>query len=184
MGEGEGEVATYAPPDGDQTRMSAFAGAFHRCSAPRGHFRPWAKLSFPELTLAYRLAYPTLVSANEAHAFLHDVRTGALVQTVEIDVRSICYVDVNERHLFVCCLRALHVFSREDGGKEVLRVPNDVAVLNVVSTVPVPASDGDDDDDDPFVAVVPLHTESDHPRPTFVAGALLIHNCSQLSITR
>jgi len=99
------------------------------------------------------------------------------VQTVEINVRSICYVDVNERHLFVCCLRALHVFSRggdgQDGGgggAEVLRVPNDVAVLNVVSTVLVPGADGADNDD-PFVAVVPLRTtESDHPRPTFVAA--------------
>jgi len=153
-------------------RTSALVAAIHgsTATAPRGHFRPWAKLSFAEPTLAYRLAYPTLVSAGEGHAFLHDVRTGALVQTVEIDVRSICYVDVDERYLFVCGLRALHVFSRaEAAGAEVLRVPNDVAVRNVVSTA-LPVPHDYDDYDGPFVEAVPLLTESDHPRPTFMAA--------------
>ncbi|KAH9962255.1 hypothetical protein BC827DRAFT_1199936 [Russula dissimulans] len=173
---GADEVAPYAPPNADLVRTSALVAAIHGSTAPRGHFRPWAKLSSAEPTVAYRLAYPTLVSAGEGRAFLHDVRTGALVQTVEIDVRSICYVDVDERYLFVCGLRALHVFSRagtegEAAGAEVLRVPNDIAVRNVVSTA-LHVPHVYDDYDRPFVEAVPLRTgtESDHPRPTFVAA--------------
>ncbi|KAI9510203.1 hypothetical protein F5148DRAFT_623674 [Russula earlei] len=157
-----GEVAAYSPPDEDQRRVSAFVATIHHRYAPRGHFRPWAKLSFPELTRAYRLAYPTLVSAGGDRAFLHDVRTGALVQTIEINVQSVCYVDVNERHLFVCEPKALHVFSRADRGAEVLRIPNDVSISNVVFTDSAPG--------DPFVAAIPLRSWPDLLRSTFLAA--------------
>ena len=53
------------------------------------------------------------------HAFLHDVRTGVLVQTIDLDNQlgeggGICYVDVdvNERHAFVCTPRALYLYAR------------------------------------------------------------------------
>ncbi|KAH9974815.1 hypothetical protein BGW80DRAFT_158680 [Lactifluus volemus] len=61
---GVDEVAISAPPDQDQLDMSAFTAATHCQYAPRGHFRPWAKFSFPESTFAYRLSYPTLVCAS------------------------------------------------------------------------------------------------------------------------
>lgn len=144
----------------------------HHRYAPRGHFRSWAKLSFPEITLAFRFAYPTLLCANNKHAFLHDVRTGELVQTIDLNIEEwlqdegvggICYVDVNERHAFVCGVRALHVFSR-DGGAEVLRISSDVSIPQVVVADTVPGN--------PFVAVLPLSPGSDDYRPNFLAGAL------------
>src|SRR5712691_10645404 len=124
----EDEVASHSPPDEGQRRVSTFAAAMHHRYAPHGHFRPWAKLSFPEFTRAYRFAYPTLLCTNDEHAFLHDVRTGVLVQTIDLDVQphpggGVCYVDVNERHAFVCEARALHVYSRDRDGAQVLEVP-------------------------------------------------------------
>jgi len=158
----------------------------HHRYAPRGHFRPWAKLSLPESTLAFRFAYPTLLCANNKHAFLHDVRTGALVQTIDLnieewldevgeeelemepvvgeeEVRGLCYVDVNERHAFVCGVRSLHVFAR-DGGAEVLRISSDASIPKVVVADTVPGN--------PSVAVLPLRPGSDDYRPNFLAGAL------------
>ena len=164
--DGEPEVASYAPPDEKQKRTYEFFAALptHRRFAPRGHFRPWAKLSFPTFTRAYRLAYPTLLCAGMERAYLHDVRTGALVQTIDIRPEDICYVDVSERHVFVCEPEALHVFSRADGGNEVLRIQRGASFSKVLGpSTPI--------DRDPFVSVLPLHTGvGAHPR-VFIAGA-------------
>ena len=125
----EGEVATHSSPDEGQRRVSTFAAAMHSRYAPRGHFRPWANLSFPEPTFGTRLVYPALLSANTRHAFLHHVHTGALMQTIDVGPGAqglgFRYVDVNERYAFVCTSRSLHVFAW-DGGAEVLRIPNNV----------------------------------------------------------
>ncbi|KAH9026260.1 hypothetical protein EDB83DRAFT_1927177 [Lactarius deliciosus] len=94
----EGEVATHSPPDGEQMDASAYAATVYHQYAPRGQFRPWAVLALPSFTTMYRLAYPTLICANSRRAFLYDVRTGSLVQTIDIDIQSICYVDANETH--------------------------------------------------------------------------------------
>ena len=169
--DGEGDVvASHAPPDEGQRRVSVVAAMMHHRYAPRGHFQPWAKLSFAETTLAYRFAYPTLLCANESHAYLHDVRTGALVQTIDISVgfeqhesRIVCYVDVNERYVFVCASHALHVFAR-DGGTEVLRIPNDVSVQEAVSVHDVYGK--------PFFALLPLLPWGDLYISSFMAGAL------------
>ncbi len=123
----EDEVAAHAPPDDEQRRACARAAAVYRQYAPRGQFRPWALLQPTEHTRAYRLAYPTLICASYDRAFLHDVRTGALVQTIDIAPRTLCYVDVNERHAFVCHPDAVYVFSRESGS-QVLRVSADADI--------------------------------------------------------
>jgi F-box-like len=168
-------VAAHAPPDEAQRRVSAVAATMHRRYAPRGHFRPWAKLTFPETTHAYRFAYPTLLCANQEHAFLHDVRTGALVQTIDLDlherVEPVCYVDVNDRHVFVCDPEELHVFARygddEAGtaaGAEVLRISRTASVTKVAELVAVHGN--------PFFAALPLRRDYDVFLPPFVAGAL------------
>jgi hypothetical protein len=155
------EVAASAPPDEEQLEISAFSAARYSQYAPRGHFRPWAKLSFPDLTRAYRLAYPTLVCASRKHAYLHDVRTGSLVQKIDFNIRRICYVDVNERHVFVCEPTVVHVFLRADG-TETLQIPNDVAVVCVESPKYIPG--------DPFVTPLPLCPSLDDSFPDFIAG--------------
>ncbi|KAN0140889.1 hypothetical protein V8E53_001333 [Lactarius tabidus] len=119
----EGEVALDAPPNLMQMVTSASAAELYEQYAPRGQFRPWALLEFPDSTTsAYRLMYPTLICASNEQAFLHDVRTGSLVQTVDLNLQTLCSVDLSERHIFVCEYEVLHVFSRESGF-EVLRIP-------------------------------------------------------------
>ena len=106
---------------------SAHAATVYGFHAPRGHFRPWAMLRLSEFADVYRLVYPTLICANSEHAFLHDVRTGSLVQKINTNLRNICDIDMNERHVLVCEQDAVHVISLESG-KEVLRIPADAAV--------------------------------------------------------
>lgn len=97
-------------------------------------------------------------------AYLHDVRTGALVQAIDIRPENICYVDVNERHVFVCEPEALHVFSRADGGNEVLRIQRGVSFSNVLGpSTPI--------NRDPFVSVLPLHAGVGAHPPIFLSGA-------------
>ncbi|KAH9032739.1 hypothetical protein EDB84DRAFT_1561882 [Lactarius hengduanensis] len=118
----EGEVAADAPPGGRQMDVSARAEELYHQYAPLGQFRPWALLRFPEFAWKYRLAYPTLLCASNEHAFLHDVRTGSLLQTIDLQYHDIYGCDVNERHVFFCRPDAVHVFSRESGN-EVLCIP-------------------------------------------------------------
>jgi len=163
-----GEVATHSPPGEEQRRASASAATTHRQYAPRGHFRPWAVLSLPEFVLtSSRVAYPTLLCASQNRAFLHDVRTGALVQTIDVHLRSVCSVDVNERHVLICERRRLRVISRSGGGgdggcSEVLRIPSVAFVRQVASPALVQGN--------PFVASLPLLPGSDNLRPDFLAA--------------
>ncbi len=164
--DGEPEVAPYAPPDAEQKRAYGFAAMIptHLRCARHGHFRPWAKLSFPTLNRAHRLAYPMLLCVGLGHVFLYDVHTGALVQTIDIVPQEICDVDVDERHIFTCEPEALHVFSRADGGAEVLKIPHDVSFSKALG--PTASINRD-----PFVSVLPLHPRVDEHLSMFVAGA-------------
>jgi len=160
----EDEVAARAPPNNEQMHASARAATVYHQYAPRGQFRPWALMAFPEPTRAYRLAYPTLISASYEHAFLHDVRTGSLVQTIHIRLRDLRYVDVNERHAFVCEPDAVHVFSRESGS-EVLQIPADATVqCSRLVEDPVLVSG------DKFITLLSLSSKVDNSRPRFIAG--------------
>jgi hypothetical protein len=163
--DGEPEEAPHAPPDEKQRRTHAFfPTAIHPRHGRRGHFRPWASLSFPAFTRAYRLAYPTLLCAGTDRAFLCDVRTGALVQAIDIGLTDVCYVDVDERYVFVCEPEVLRVFSRGDGGgEEVLRVPRDGLFSKIVGPSSLL-------DRDPFVSVLTLVPKVDESPPIFIAG--------------
>ncbi len=157
----EGEVAAHSPPDGEQMDASARAATVYHQYAPLGQFRPWALLRFREPTNMYRLAYPTLICANFKHAFLHDVRTGSQVQTIDICLRALSYVDVNERYAFACEPNAVHVFSRENGS-EVLRIPAD-ATIRCSQLVGDPVFDK-------FITPLSVSSKVDKSRPRFIAG--------------
>ena len=104
----------------------------------RGHFQPWAHLQPPHPTRAFRFSYPILGVAAENSVFLWDVRTGALVQTINGTQLSpwnetgntptpggenggprflgnIHYIELGPHHVFLCGIHALRVFSRETG---------------------------------------------------------------------
>ncbi|TFY75094.1 hypothetical protein EWM64_g8917, partial [Hericium alpestre] len=110
----EDAQATASPPDQWQW---LFSDCMERKYGPpsHGHFRPWALLAMPEWTRAYRFVYPTLLSAGERTAFLHDVRTGALVQQFDIRaVQRVSYVELSARHVLICA-EDLSVYARTDG---------------------------------------------------------------------
>ncbi|KAH9017135.1 hypothetical protein EDB83DRAFT_192974 [Lactarius deliciosus] len=119
----QGEAAVDAPLEAMQMDVSTRAEELYHQYAPLGQFRPWALLRFPESAWEYRLAYPTLLCASDEHAFLHDVRTGSLLQTIDFRYHDIYGGDVNEHHVFFCRPDAVHVFSRESGN-EVLCIPS------------------------------------------------------------
>ena len=166
----EGEVASHSPPDEAQRLASTFAAAMHHRYASLGHFRPWANLSFPEFTSAYRFTYPTLMCASDEHAFLHDVRTGVLVQTINLDdqVRlggGVWYVDVNERHVFVCAPHVLYVHARDRDATKVLEVPHTWFLKNI--------SDATFEPGNSFFSVLSLQPGNDDFHPNFRAGVSL-----------
>ena len=86
------------------------------------------------------------------------------MQTIGIGAEDISYVDVNETYVFVCEPDALHVFSRGNGGNEVLRIQHGVSFSKVLGpSTPI--------NRDPFVSVLPLHPRIDEHTPMFMAGA-------------
>ncbi|KAF8060699.1 hypothetical protein FPV67DRAFT_1511167 [Lyophyllum atratum] len=134
------EAASVVPeslPGPRQRRVSANAAEKYSSAATtRGHFRPWAVLRPPQTTRAFRFSYPILGAAAWDAVFLWDVRTGALVQTIEQTQRGsngevgegileylgdINYIEVSERYVLLCGVRFLRAFSRETG-KSVLDI--------------------------------------------------------------
>ena len=92
-----------------------------------GYFQPWAVLHMSEKTSAFRFVYPTLVVAAYDRAYLWDVHSGKLIQTIEECqfiasdsgnnhyLLGIMYVDISERHVFIAGQFYLRVFSRGTG---------------------------------------------------------------------
>lgn len=92
-----------------------------------GLFRPWAVLHMPERTSAFRFVYPTLIVAAYDRAFLWDVPSGKLIQTLQgcqfissqdgynQYLHRIVYVEISERHVFIAGQTYLRIFSRATG---------------------------------------------------------------------
>ena len=119
----------------------------------------------PDWISACRLVFPTVICAGYKQTFLHDVRTGSLLQTINTNLRTLSCVDVSERHAFVCEQDVVHVFSRESG-IEVLRIPVDAAVRcsQRVEDPLLVSGDG-------FITPVFVSSNvNESPRPKFIAG--------------
>jgi hypothetical protein len=102
-----------------------------------------------------------LICANLEQIILYDIRTGSLVQTINTNLLRLKYVDVSERHTFVCKQDVVHVFSWESG-IEVLCIPADTAVQCSQRV------------EDPFLVsgdwfITPISVSSS-PCPKFIAG--------------
>jgi hypothetical protein len=113
-------------------QMSSAAAENHSVNAPHGHFKPWALLEMPELTSAFRFVYPTLLVAAWDQAYLWDIPSGELIQTItEIQgtadepgtLGRINYVELSSRHVFICGTYLIRIFSRASG-KRVLDIPS------------------------------------------------------------
>jgi hypothetical protein len=128
----------------DQISAWESASEEHSDTYPKGHFKPWAVLTMPRLTRAFRFVYPTLLVGAWDHAFLYDIPSSKLIQTITpiqepedpatafalvvanapaFDaprprlprLSEINYVEVDSRHVFICGVNALRIFSRETG---------------------------------------------------------------------
>ncbi|KAJ3872849.1 hypothetical protein F5051DRAFT_479176 [Lentinula edodes] len=128
----------------DQISASEESYQKHAATYSKGHFKPWAILKIPRLTSAFRFVYPTLLVGARDHAFLWDTPSYELVQMIpsireaensssafvvvvanapSLDAPALRfgplghlnYVDVDEKHIFICDLTALRVFSRATG---------------------------------------------------------------------
>ncbi|KAJ3815188.1 hypothetical protein F5876DRAFT_31173 [Lentinula aff. lateritia] len=128
----------------DQISASEESYQKHAATYPKGHFKPWAILRMPRLTSAFRFVYPTLLVGAWDHAFLWDIPSRELVQTITSiqeaedpnsafavvvanapsfdapaprlgPLGNLNYVDVDEKHIFICGVTALRVFSRATG---------------------------------------------------------------------
>ncbi|KAF9255896.1 hypothetical protein L218DRAFT_937214 [Marasmius fiardii PR-910] len=112
----------------NQLVASMEAAAAYTHTYPHGHFVPHALLQMPRRTRAFRFVYPTLLVGGYDHAFCYDVPTRKLVQTItsvqvpEVNGERMSplgdtnYVEVSPRHVFICGVASLRVFSRETGG--------------------------------------------------------------------
>ncbi|KAJ4490203.1 hypothetical protein J3R30DRAFT_3276999 [Lentinula aciculospora] len=133
----------------DQVLASEEAFQEHAATYPKGHFKPWAVLKMPRVTHAFRFVYPTLLVGAWDHVFLWDIPSSELIQTITPiqepedpnsafavvlanapsfvarlgSLDNLNYVDVDEKHAFICGVTALRVFSRATG-KCILDVPS------------------------------------------------------------
>ncbi|KZT25603.1 hypothetical protein NEOLEDRAFT_1178380 [Neolentinus lepideus HHB14362 ss-1] len=84
-------------------------------------FRPWALLQMPTVTHAFRFVWPTLLVSSQKDAFLFDIPTATLIQTIDISepvphgLRELNYVELSAEYIFICWRHSVCVFSRRDG---------------------------------------------------------------------
>ena len=116
------DVDESSAPDARQREVCRL-----QSSGTDGYFRPWAVLHMPEPTPAFRFVYPTLVVAAYDRAFLWDIPSCKLIQTIEnyrqengsnyylLVVHETRYVEISERHVFIASRCYLRVFSRATG---------------------------------------------------------------------
>ncbi|KAG7446560.1 uncharacterized protein BT62DRAFT_1076116 [Guyanagaster necrorhizus] len=116
-----------SPPDQTQLAASTEAATEHHNSYPKGHFVPWSLIVTPTITYAFRFVYPTLFAATETNFFVYDIPGGKLLQSIIVNppdsLTHLHYVDISERHLFLCGWPNVVVFSRETG-KSILKIPS------------------------------------------------------------
>ncbi|THU81561.1 hypothetical protein K435DRAFT_784958 [Dendrothele bispora CBS 962.96] len=125
---GEPDQSVKYPPRDHQIAASERAFLQHESTYPRGHFKPWALFILPRPTRAFRFVYPTLLVRSTNEFFLWDVRSRDLVQnipsrqnptyatvTAQELIAHLSHVEVSKKHVFVCSVSALLVFSRSDG---------------------------------------------------------------------
>lgn len=121
--DGEPTTSSSYPPDLDQ--IEAGEDSLEMIDSDylypqRGVFRPWALFTPPANPRAYRFVYPTLLVGSEAgqEVYLFDAPSATLAQTIPLpwsnagDVR-ILYVELGERHVFVCTLYEVLIIPRD-----------------------------------------------------------------------
>lgn len=120
----DSDIPEEFKPDASMISASEKAARRYPSSTGHGHFRPWALLHMPESTCVFRLSYPTLIIASANNAYIWDVATSRLVETISnIQVKNqhgnlgqLNYVDVSDQYAFFCGSLQLRIFARDGGG--------------------------------------------------------------------
>ncbi|KAI0079285.1 hypothetical protein K474DRAFT_683461 [Panus rudis PR-1116 ss-1] len=124
------EESPPEPPPGRQDQVQIQLGEgtarIARIIRSRLYFRPWALLSTPEWGQAFRFVYPYLLVASLTKAYVYDVVSAILVQTIEdtqnvndptnVQLGDINYVELNDKYVFICGSIELRIYSRSNGG--------------------------------------------------------------------
>jgi len=133
---------TTFPPDTIQLAHSSASESSSLGRNRRGEFEPWALLRSPEWGRAFRFVYPTLLVGSFLKAYLFDVESAQLIQTIEntqqIDgepLGEIHYVEVNDRHVFICGSVELRIFNRTDGRLTFRMHPGDIPGMTQLRAV-------------------------------------------------
>jgi hypothetical protein len=82
----------------------------------------------PENSRAFRFVFPTLLVASHTNAYLWDVPSGRLIQTIpeiqgKTELGSIRYVELSAKYVVICGKKQLRIFSRSNQGKLLLAIP-------------------------------------------------------------
>jgi len=117
-------------PNPDAAQFDVWQGS-PNLPAARGQYRPFAVLSNPSATRAYRLVYPHLLVAlwSVMEVYIWHIPTAALVQILTLTIPwdnprpDICYVEISDDHVFLCLSAGLVVYSRQTG-TAVFEVPS------------------------------------------------------------
>ena len=110
-----------APPDELQQDITFMIN--QHIPQSKGSFKPWAVLTTPEITTAFRFVYPTLLCASWEKAFLWNVVTCELTQIIsdiqeerdEQDLGRVNYVELSQQHVFICGTNQFRIFDRSSG---------------------------------------------------------------------
>lgn len=141
----EDQTKSTMPPDPHQMRASQDASASYGTSG-HGILRPWAFMPTPEIAHVLRLVYPTLVAASRNTAYVWDITTGKLEQTLQNlqtaregaePLGDIHCVDVNTRHIVLCGENEVQVIARA-GGALVCRMSGKTGYAKTVLFPEVP----------------------------------------------
>jgi hypothetical protein len=131
----------------------------------------------PEFTRAFRFVYPALLVATGNSAYVWDIPTATLVQTIpETGLNGgISYVELSSRHVFICGEELLRIFSREDGSN-VLDISSTRDSYAAWNFSPNPVNDSETNSTPGVLVPYCIHPShevdhSPHPRTDqFVAG--------------
>ncbi|KAG1726149.1 hypothetical protein EDB19DRAFT_1753265 [Suillus lakei] len=119
----DSEIPEDFKPDESMIKASREAAQRYASPTNRGHFKPWALLHMPEVTRAFRFSYPTLLSAGANNAYLWDVPTSRIVETIgniqapnqSGTLGRLNYVEVNDHYAIFCGSIQLRIFARSGG---------------------------------------------------------------------
>lgn len=125
-----------AKPDFRQRRAIglAYQSVLSASQDDRGAFVPWTAISPPDSVRALRLVHSTLLvaSASAQEAYLFDVFSGRLKQTISF--QSLCdapvevnYVELGSRHIFVCTMHDVLVYPLDANNSQTsIKFPSEV----------------------------------------------------------